>query len=172
MAQPTASLPVEGLIINLLWAQLWAPLGVWMPRSSLWPCCPPSLPLPPPPQSQNHHTGVREGSPGRQGRHLHPWLCLVAPTLQPRSGELVRSSLQSPAPRSPLGGARWGCGSVSGSQRGELDWEEDRGELGLSGGLFAPNGFRRATQFPLEPLTPQLFLESRERGRGSSAPQS
>lgn len=53
----------------------------------------------------------------------------------------------------------------------KLDWEEDRGKLGLSGGQFAPNCFRSATQFPLEPLTLQLFLESRARGRGSQPPQ-
>lgn len=125
-----------------------ASVGTWMPRSSLGPCCPR--------QSQSHPMGlsVRE-SPGRQGLHLQAWVCLVALTLQPRSWALAPSSLQSPGPQLPSGRSSTELLEFDQAPNmASLTEKRTEGKLSLSGALFALSCFRRATQFPLEPLTP------------------
>lgn len=91
-------------------------------------------------------------APGWQGLHLRHQVCSVAPPLQagsPRSPGTFQEQLCDAA------------GVHADSRRGELDYEEGRGRLGLSGGLLAPSCFRSATQLPLQPLA---VITPREQG--------
>lgn len=132
----TASLPVEGLMINLLWAQLWA-CGCLGPASGH--AAPPSSP----PTTSCRIITQEPGEPRPAGPPPHPWVCLVAPTLQPRSEE--------PGPQLPPGRSSMGlleCERLPGSSTGKRT-EANAASLG---GSLLPT----ASEAPLNSLLSHL----------------